>query len=88
MRWQVLTPLPRCDSLEQISAEMQAEVDRLAPEQVLDRRDSAVGGCRARPDFPTTKAWSSSTETRCAGSSGRSSPFWPSATPSSGARTS
>ncbi|MDE2967344.1 MAG: IS21 family transposase [Chloroflexota bacterium] len=37
VRWQVLTPLPRGDSLEQISAEMQAEVDRLAPEQVWAR---------------------------------------------------
>ena len=37
IRWQVLTPLPRGDSLEQISEEMQAEVDRLAPEQVWER---------------------------------------------------
>lgn len=37
LRWQVLTPLPRGDSLEQISDEMQAEVDRLAPEQVWER---------------------------------------------------
>ena len=37
IRWQVLTPLPRGDSLEQITEEMQAEVDRLAPEQVWER---------------------------------------------------
>ncbi|MYI04706.1 MAG: transposase [Chloroflexi bacterium] len=36
-RWQVLTPLPRGDSLERISDEMQAEVDRLAPERVWER---------------------------------------------------
>jgi len=33
----LLTPLPRGDSLEQISAEMQAEIDRLAPERVWER---------------------------------------------------
>ncbi|MDE2891485.1 MAG: IS21 family transposase [Chloroflexota bacterium] len=37
LRWQVLTPLPRGDSLQQISDEMQAEVDRLAPERVWER---------------------------------------------------
>ncbi|MYB77478.1 MAG: IS21 family transposase [Chloroflexi bacterium] len=37
VRWQVLTPLPRGDLLEHISDEMQAGVDRLAPEQVWER---------------------------------------------------
>ncbi len=37
VRWQVLTPLPRGDSLDQISEQMQAEVDRLASERVWER---------------------------------------------------
>ncbi len=37
VRWQVLTPLPRGDSLDQISEKMQAEVDRLASERVWER---------------------------------------------------
>ncbi len=47
LRWQVLTPLPRGDSLQQISDEMQAEVDRLAPEQVWER--FAMEGPLLRP---------------------------------------
>ncbi len=37
LRLQVFTPVPRGDSLEQLSERIQAEIDRLAPEQVLQR---------------------------------------------------
>ncbi|MDE2747096.1 MAG: IS21 family transposase [Chloroflexota bacterium] len=50
LRWQVLTPLPRGDSLQQISDEMQEEVDRLAPKRVWER--FATEGPLLRP-LPT-----------------------------------
>ena len=37
VRLQVLTPIPRGDSLQELSEEMQGEVDRLAPQQVWER---------------------------------------------------
>ena len=37
LRLQVLTPVPRGDSLDQLSERIQAEIDRLAPELVAER---------------------------------------------------
>ena len=51
MRLQVLTPIPRGDSLHELSEQMQGEVDRLAPQRVWERfasEEPALAPCLAR----------------------------------------
>ena len=50
VRLQVLTPIPRGDSLPELSEQMQGEVDRLAPERVWERFASEQPALRPLPD--------------------------------------
>ena len=50
VRLQVLTPIPRGDSLHELSEQMQGEVDRLAPERVWERFASEEPALRPLPE--------------------------------------
>ena len=50
VRLQVLTPIPRGDSLGELSERMQGEVDRLAPQRVWERFASEQPALRPLPD--------------------------------------
>ena len=50
VRLQVLTPIPRGDSLPELSEQMQGEVDRLAPERVWERFAGEEPALRPLPE--------------------------------------
>ena len=50
VRLQVLTPIPRGDSLQELSEQMQGEVDRLAPQRVWERFASEQPALRPLPE--------------------------------------
>ena len=50
VRLQVLTPIPRGDSLHELSEQMQGEVDRLAPQRVWERFASEQPALRPLPE--------------------------------------
>ncbi len=50
VRLQVLTPIPRGDSLHELSEQMQGEVDRLAPQRVWERFASEEPALRPLPE--------------------------------------
>ena len=50
VRLQVLTPIPRGDSMHELSEQMQGEVDRLAPQRVWERFASEEPALRPLPD--------------------------------------
>ncbi len=50
VRLQVLTPIPRGDSMHELSEQMQGEVDRLAPQRVWERFASEQPVLRPLPD--------------------------------------
>ena len=52
VRLQVLTPIPRGDSLRDVSEQAQREVDRLAPERVRERFLAEAGLLRPLPEVP------------------------------------
>ena len=50
VRLQVLTPIPRGDSMQELSEQMQGEVDRLAPQRVWERFASEQPALRPLPE--------------------------------------
>ena len=51
VRLQVLTPIPRGDSLPELSEQMQGEVDRLAPQRVWERFATEEPALRPLPEL-------------------------------------
>ena len=91
VRLQVLTPIPRGDSLHELSEQMQREVDRLAPQRVWERFASEEPALRPLPEVASRHGgcsrsrsaaarWCASrapgTRCRSAGRGSRSRPGW------------
>ena len=71
VRLQVLTPIPRGDSLAELSEQMQRDVDRLAPQRVWERFATEEPTLRPLPElaFEGAAAAAGLSQPQCAGAS-------------------